>query len=186
MVEFAAVVIVFLLLLFGSIELARAMYICNVLQEVTRRAAAQAVVTDFSNGAAMQRIREYAVLRESPGLLAFADPVTDAYVKIDYMWIQKDATTRAMSLQPIASGAMPASPEANYVNCLRNAYSESCIRMVRVRICQPGNADCAAVPYRNLVSLVRLSFNLPESTTIASAESLGLAGGLPPDPCGCP
>jgi hypothetical protein len=183
-IELALVMIFLLPLLFGTIELARAMYICNVLQEVTRRAAAQAAVTDFSDGAAMQRIREYAVLRDSPGLLAFADPVTDAHVRIDYMWIKKVGS--AMALAPIPAGSLPASPEANHVNCLHNAYSESCIRMVRVQVCRPdGAATCTPVPYRPLVALVRLSFNLPESTTLATAETLGLSGGVPPEPCGC-
>ena len=38
-VEFALVVIIFLTLLFGIIELARSMYVFNTLKEVTRRAA---------------------------------------------------------------------------------------------------------------------------------------------------
>src|SRR5438067_2296548 len=88
-VEFALVAPVFLLFVFGIIEFARAMYICNTLQEVTRRAAASASTTDFSDSTAMQHVRERAVFRNSPGGLAFADPVTDEYLKIDYMSIQK-------------------------------------------------------------------------------------------------
>jgi hypothetical protein len=184
-VEFALVAIVFFLLFFMTVELARAMYICNVLQESTRRAAALAANTDFTDGAALQRIREQAVFRASPGRLVFADPVSDAHIRIDYMSIQKDGA--GLALAPIPSAALPASPEANVVNCARDAYNEGCIRLVRVRICQPGSgADCAPVPYRSLVSMMPLPFDLPDATTIAHAETLGLPGGLPPDPCGCP
>jgi hypothetical protein len=160
------------------------MYICNILQEATRRAAALAVNTDFTDGAALQQVREQAVFRSSPGLLAFADPVSDAHIKIDYMSVQKVAT--GLELAPIPPGSLPASPEANYVNCARDSYNEACIRLVRVRVCQPGAGDCAPVAYKPLVSMAPLSFNLPDATTIAHAETLGLPGGLPPDPCSCP
>jgi hypothetical protein len=184
-VEFALVAVLFFLLFFGIIEIARAMYICNTLQEVTRRAAALAATTDFSSATAMQRVREQAVLRESPGFLMFAQPVTDEYVKIDYLSIHKDGPTLTMT--PIPTGSLPSSPAVNYANCLKDPYGSDCIRLVRARVCEPdAGAACARVPYQSLVSLVTLSFGLPESTTIVNAETLGLPEGVPPDPCGCP
>ena len=182
-VEFALVALLFFLLFFGIVEIARAMYICNTLQEVTRRAAALAATADFSSATAMQRVRQQAVFRESPGSLVFAQPVTDDYVRIDYLSIRKDGTTLTMT--PIPTASLPSSPAVNYANCLKDPYGSDCIRLVRVRVCEPdGNDACTSVPYQALVSLVTLSFGLPRSTTIVNAETLGLPEGLPP--CGCP
>lgn len=181
-VEFSLIALIFFLLFFGIVEIARAMYIMNTLQEVTRRAAAYATNADFSNAATMQRVRERAIFRDAPGSLMFAEPVSDRHVVIDYLWIQKTGTT--MTMMPIPSGALPANPEANFSNCLANPYSESCIRLVRVRICETANGNaCEPVAYRNLVSLIPFSFGLPTAKTIVTAETLGLPAGVPP--CGC-
>lgn len=179
--EFSIVAIVFFLMFFGMVEVSRAMYIINTLQEVTRRAAALATNTDFSNADAMQRVRQRAIFRDSPGFLPFAQPVSDVHVVIDYMWIQRSGET--MTMVPIPSGSLPASPAVNFANCLGDPYSESCIRLVRVRVCQTASAyDCDPVRYRNLVSLVPFSFGLPVSLTIVAAETLGLPAGVP---CQC-
>lgn len=181
-VEFALVALVFFILFFGIVEVARAMYIINTLQEVTRRAAAFAVNADFSNATSMQSVRERAIFRDSPGFLVFAEPVTDRHIAIDYLWIQK--TGNSMAMLPIPSGSLPASPEANFANCQGNPYSESCIRLVRVRVCETASAnDCERVRYRNLVSLVPFTFGLPASVTVVPAETLGLPAGVPPCEC---
>jgi hypothetical protein len=166
-------------LFFGTVEIARAMYICNTLQEVTRRAAALAATTDFTDSTAMQHVREWAVLRNSPGGLLFAQPVTDGHVKIDYMSVKKSGTS--LTMEPIATGSLPSSPAANYVNCLKDPYGSDCIRLVRVRVCQPdGSSTCTPVPYQTLASLVPFVFNLPQSTTVVNAESLGMSPGTAP------
>lgn len=181
-VEFAIVALIFFLLFFGIVEVARAMYIVNTLQEVTRRAAAFASNTDFSKDASMQKVRERAIFRDSPGFLLFAEPVTDEHIAIDYMRIQK--TGNSMTLVPIPSGALPASPEVNFANCQANPYGESCIRLVRVRVCETASADaCQPVGYQTLVSLVPFTFALPASVTIVPAETLGLPAGVPVCEC---
>lgn len=181
-VEFSIVAIVFFMLFFGIVELARAMYIINTLQEVTRRAAAFATNADFSNDIDMQRVRERAIFRDSPGFLLFAEPVSDRNVVIDYMWIRKDGTT--MTMMPIPSGSLPASPAANFANCLGDAYSQGCIRLVRVRVCETASAeDCEPVEYQNLVPLIPFSFGLPTAKTIVTAETLGMPAGVPSCEC---
>ena len=183
-IEFTLVALIFFLIFFGLVEVARAMYVCNTLQEVTRRAAALAANADFSNATVMQNVRERALFRDSPGFLAFAEPVTDAHIKIDYLWIRRNGTT--MTMEAIPSTSLPASPAANFVNCQNDPYSTACIRLVRVRVCQPDDdGTCTPVAYRNLVSLVPLPFDLPPSMTIANAETLGMPAGVPPDTCGC-
>ncbi|KFI05661.1 hypothetical protein JN27_19520 [Massilia sp. BSC265] len=181
-VEFSLVAIIFFMLFFGIVEVARAMYIMNTLQEVTRRAAAFASNADFSKDADMQKVRQRAIFRDSPGFLLFAEPVSDRNVVIDYMWIRKDGTT--MTMVPIPSGALPASPAANFANCLSNPYSQSCIRLVRVRICKTAGADaCEPVGYKNLLSLIPFSFGLPRAKTIVTAETLGMPAGVPACEC---
>jgi hypothetical protein len=180
-VELALTLPIFFLLVFGILELARAMYICNTLQEVTRRAAALAVHADFSDPGVMQRLREQAVFRDTPGLLMFADPVTDQHVKIDYL-----STPLTGNVPQPITGALPSSPEANLETCTKNPYDSGCIRLVRVRICLPDGDrnSCDPVPYRTMTSYIGLPFDLPLSTTIAPVETLGLPPGEPL-PCGC-
>lgn len=171
-VEFSLIAILFFTLVFGIIEVARAMYICNTLQEVTRRAAALAANTDFSDQAAMQNVRERAIFRNDPGFLVFAEPITDQHINIDYMRVRRDGT--ALTMARIPEGSLPSDAAGNIANCSRDPYGESCIRLVRVRVCQEGSGEtCTPVTYKTLVSLVPLPFGLPRSTTIANAETLG-------------
>lgn len=177
-VEFAAVAVVLFTLFFGVLEIARATLVCNTLQEVTRRAARLAAVTDFSDPAALQRVRERAVFRDDPGGLVFAEPVTDQHVKIDYLAIRESGSV--LTMVPIPTSQLPASPAANIANCLRDRYGGDCIRFVRVRIClADDDGGCNHVPYRSLFSFVVFGFMLPESTTIVNAETLGLPDGVP-------
>lgn len=171
--EFALVAVLYFTLLFGLIEAARAMYICNTLQEVTRRAAAAAVSTDFSDSTALHQVQQKAIFRDNAGMLAFADPVTDAHIRIDYLSIARSAG--ALSMVPVTS--MPSTPAQNRLNCAADPNGASCIRLVRVRVCATGGAaapDCDEVPYKTIVSLIPFRFALPISTTIMPAESLGL------------
>ncbi|MBD8542393.1 pilus assembly protein [Oxalobacteraceae sp. CFBP 8761] len=174
-VEFAVVAVVFFMLFFGIVDIIRALYICNILQEVTRRATALAVNSDFSDATAMLNVRTHAVFRTTRGALLFADPITDDYVKIDYLHIP--ATSDPV---PIGTG-MPASPRQNRINCTSNPNAANCIQLVRVRICLPGSASgvCDPVPYQTLTSFVPFSFGLPTATTIARAETLGMPPGVP-------
>lgn len=172
-VEFALVGILFFALVFSIIELARAMYIFNTLQEVTRRAAALATNVDFSDASAVQGVRERAIFRNGPGFLMFADPVTDQHINIDYMRIRRDGAT--LTMERILDGALPASPAQNHENCTRDPYDASCIRLVRVRVCQEvSGAACTPLPYQTLTSFIQLPLNLPRSTTISHAETLGM------------
>jgi hypothetical protein len=174
--EFSLVAIIFFTLFFGIVEVARAMYILNTLQEVTRRAAALAANTDFSNAAAMQQVRQQAIFRNAPGGLLFGDPVSDQHIKIDHLRIPSSTTSIPVSMQ-----VLPADPLMNRVNCTSNPNATNCIRLVRARICLPGGDSdtCDPVPYQALVRLIPFTFPLPTSTTIATAETLGMAPGQP-------
>lgn len=177
-VEFSLVAILFFVLFFGIVEIARAMYLCNTLQEVTRRAAALAVNTDFSDDAAMQRVRRQAVFRDTPGQLWLGDPVSDQHIKIDYLRLPPNSSV------PVSLGsALPGSPLENRLNCGRDPNAANCIRLVRVRVCLPGGGagECVPVPYKTLFTLIPFSFPLPLSTTVANIETLGMPPGMPCD-----
>ena len=177
-VEMTAVVIMFVTLVFMAIEMSRALYLWNALQEVTRRAAREAAVTDFSDPAALAAIRQRAVFRDSPGLLALGDPVTDQHVRIDYLSLQHETDSK-LKLVPIPTGSLPACPTRNRIVCTAKAGDPSCIRMVRVRICRPGADGCERVKFEPLLPFVDGDVNLPVSETLVRAESLGYVPGAP-------
>ncbi|MES2126079.1 MAG: TadE/TadG family type IV pilus assembly protein [Pseudomonadota bacterium] len=172
-VEFALVLLVFLGVVFGAMEVARAMYLINTLSTVTQRAASLAAQTDFSNQAAMDTVRQSAIFRASAGALLFGAPVSDAHVRIDYLALLR-APDGALTMTPIAPNALPACPIANRITCSANPNDASCIRFVRARVCDTANtAACDAVSYQPLLPLVSLPLNLPTAVSIVSAESLG-------------
>jgi hypothetical protein len=179
-VEFAMLAIVFLAFIFGIVELARAMYLYNTLQEVTRRAAKEAASTNFKDGDALKRLRYLSVMRDTPGTLPLGTPVTDEYVRIDYLALVRNSDG-SLKMEKIAAGALPADPAANRMTCLTNPHAASCIRFVQVQICDPAvTATCARIQYQMLFPLIQLPLPLPRATTIATAESLGFIPGQVP------
>lgn len=170
-VEFALVLGVFLLLLFGLLAIAQGLYAFNTVQEVSRRAAAAAAKTDFNDAAALQQIRQYAVFRNSPGMLAFAAPISDAHVRIDYLSISR-AADGSLSLLPMA--LLPASPAANRVACAADPYDAQCVQFVRVRLCDVADTvSCQPVTLDSIFPWVQLNISLTTATTIVKADGLG-------------
>lgn len=176
LLEFALALPVFLLLMLGLIEYGRLMFVWNALQEVSRRAARGAVLSDFSDAAAMQQVRLRALLRVDQDALPLAPAVSSANIRIEYLWM--DA---AGNLAPLP--LLPACPLANRINCARDAQGPACIRFVRVRLCGAGPA-CAPLPYAGLLPARYLPVppHLPAATTLAPAESLGYVPGQAPCP----
>ena len=179
-VEFAMVLMLFLTIAWGVIEVARVMYMFNTLEEVTLRAASLAANTDFQDASAMSALRQAAVLRDTPGSLPLGDPVTDAYVRIDYLSL---SNAGAVTMSTIPAAALPACAANNRITCMKNPYDASCIRLVRARICDPAvTGSCNRVQYKTLLSLVSLPLNLPTATAIVPAETLGAPAGAAPCP----
>lgn len=177
-VELALALPLFLLFVFGLLECCRAAYLWNTLQEVTRRAARAAAIADFSDAAAMARLRQDAVLRAGAGPLPWGGAIDASYVRIDYLW--QDAVGGALT--PLA--ALPDGPASNVVNCTDDAHGASCIRFVRARLCLPeagaaNGAPCLPVPYRAMVPLTDglLALTLPGAATVQRAEALGYRPG---------
>ena len=177
-VEFGMLALLFFLFVFAMLEVARAVYMWNLVHEITRRAARGAAGTDFSNAAALQAVREHAVLRAGPGSLPLGGGISDAYVRIDYLSLASGTPATL----PVS--ALPGCPQRNRINCLNDPHGASCIRFVRARLCLPGQgARCDSVPYRPILPLLGLVFpsgakavRLPSGATVAVAESLGYPG----------
>lgn len=185
-VEFAMLALLFFFFVFAMLELARAVYVWHMVHEITRRAARDAAVTDFSNAAALQAVRTRAVLRATPGTLPLGGGISDAHVRIDYL--SQAAGGAALAALPVT--AMPGCPQRNRINCLNDPHGASCIRFVRAHLCLPGaGARCDSVPYRPMLPLLGVMFpsgagavRLPSGATMAVAESLG----YPDNPDFCP
>jgi len=175
-VEFAMAALIFFVFIFCLLEVARGVYLFNTVQEITRRAARAAVVTDFSDGAAMERLRRHALFRTTDGTLMLGGPIDQRYVRIEYLSLSSDAAT-GMQLIPAAS--MPPCPPRNVLNCANDPNGADCIRFVRVQLCVAATGSCAPVPYQTMLAqLLPFSIDLPLGTTVLRAESLGYRPGM--------
>ncbi|MES2018722.1 MAG: TadE family protein [Pseudomonadota bacterium] len=173
-VEMGIVFMLFLAIVFAVLEVSRALYMWNTLQEVTRSAARAAAAADFSDPAALAQIKRAAIFRTASGALVLADPITDAHIVIDYLALENQAG--GMTQVPISSAALTC-PTRNRLVCAANSGDPSCVRFVRVRICQPGS-NCTPVPYESMFPIVDLGLTVPISTSIVRAESLGYTPGM--------
>lgn len=175
-VEFAFTALIFFMFVFGILELARVMYVFNTLQEVTRRAAAAAVNVYPTNTAAIASLKQDAVFRSSSGALVLAPPVTDSWVRIEYL---------AYDLSVIPTSSLPSCAANNQQICMANPHSGSCIHFVQVRVCDPSDTSaCIAAQSQAVFPLINFPISLPTAPTIATVETLGYQEGLPPCPPG--
>lgn len=164
-VEFALVALLFFTLLFGVIEFGRAIFLWNTVQEVTRHAARDATVSNFSDAAAMNQVKQNAIFRSTPGPLILGGAIDDTYVRINYL----NASLNEVDISLTC-------PSQNISNCLSDPNGASCIRFVQARLCQPVAGACNAVPYTPMVTLLAPFFaavTIPPSQVVMPAESLG-------------
>ena len=176
-VEFSLVVIIFLTIIFATLELARVEYLMNTMMEVTRRAAAAAANVNFKDTTALQAVQAQAIFRNSAGPLALGTPVTADNVTIDYLSVSPDT----LDLQHMTS--LPSSPARNRWNCVAGPNSDNCIRFVRARICASidGAGNCQPLSYQQLFPFFDLSgWHIPVAETIVPAGSLGYTVGSMP------
>lgn len=168
LVEFAFVAPVFFLLLFGVIEFGRLLYLWNTVQEITRYAAREAVVTDFTKTTAINAIKQAAVFNSSTGSLPGSGEVTAERVRIRYVYA---------SGQVVDTPGM--TPADNVDNCGQNPPLASCI--VAVEACVSVDAGCTTgVPFDFLLGYLPATAGLtiPPSTVRMPAESLGYVPAL--------
>lgn len=171
-VEFALIAIPFLLLLLGAMEFGRLLYLWNTAQEVTRNAARQAVVTDFTDSAAITAIKRSAVFRVTDGTLPASSEVSSTNVVIRYLNAGGNVIDK-----------LPDSPADNIAACLDASRAASCIRFVEV--CLSTGTTCSSnqsIPFKPMIGLFSTSgpnatdltsIRIPLSTVRMPAENLG-------------
>jgi len=178
-VEFALVAMIFFMVVFATLELARMEFLLNTLVEVTRRAAAAAANVDFRDATALQKIQTDAVFRTSSGPLALGTPVTSDNVKIDYLSMSK------ATWNPTHMSSLPTCPAANRLNCTTDPNADNCIRFVRARVCDSMDSDgnCTKLTYQMVFPFFDLfGMKLPAAETIVPVGTLGATPGAMPCP----
>jgi hypothetical protein len=176
-VEFALLAIVFFMALLGIMEFGRIMYIWNTAQEVTRRAAREAVVRDFSAAETSAIKRESIFQGGTSGTVYLPAGVEIANTTVRIVYLAVDAGGNRVA---ITAGNMPADPADNISACgdIGRMFT-SCIRFVQA--CIAVDDTCAnSIPYQPMVLLlanlgIDLAINIPASSVVMPAESLGFA-----------
>lgn len=163
-VEFGIIAMVFFTLFFGIIEFGRFFYLYNTVQEVTRCAARQAVVTwkgnndDWSGTTIRQQC-----------LFGHGELVAG--------WEIHGADIRLRALNLAFGVADPDSVEDNISNCVTNQAGPNCIRFVEASLWCSNGDYCDTVNnrirYKPMFGLIPLRVNIPNSTVRMPAESLG-------------
>lgn len=173
-VEFALVASVYFLFVFGSIELARMLYTLNTLTEVVNRTARGAAVTNPSDAGGMSAMRKQAIFDTVDGRLPLGSGIDTSYVRIEYL-----AADRSTAIT-----TLPVCPVNNVMNCLLDPNGATCIRHIRVRVCDPSDdTTCKPVSYAPMLALDGLAafhFNLPAFTTVVPAQTLGVVAACAP------
>lgn len=168
-VEFAVIVVVFFTMIFGIIELGRMIFIFNAVQDVTRRAASAAAMTSFNDTSKLSKVRQNAIYRSTAGSMPLNTDITDAAVRIDYLWINR-SDAGELTLQEMGS-AVPSSMADNHLSCRADPYSAGCVRFVRVRICDPSSPQtCTPIDFKTMTRLVNFTFPIHFATTITPMQ----------------
>lgn len=165
-VEFAIIATVLFIVLFGILEFGRLFYIFNSVQEVTRRAAREAVVRGHTKADQDEAIN---LALFGAGSLPAGAIINTSKVKIEYL-------NRAMG--PIATP-----PADNIEECL--TASTSCIAFVRVSITDVtydpmvslfSGIDITSFPFNENPIKIDFRIPIPASTVTMPAESMGYFG----------
>lgn len=149
-VEFAIIAILFFTLIFGIIEFGRLFYLYNTVQEVTRRAAREAVVR-WKDQDSQDTVKSLALFGGT-SLPAGAE-ITADNINIEYLTASGGTPTPS-----------PSSAADNISACMSGP--DGCIALVRVSI-----IGASYAPMVGLFSF--LSVPIPASTVTMPAESLG-------------
>lgn len=164
-VEFAIVAMLFFTIVFGIMEFGRVLYVWNTVQEVTRRAAREAVVRGFADAGKVSRA---AVFNPEAGdgtaYLPAAKEITATDVRINYL-----------NQNLVVADPMPLDPTDNISACMDATRTASCVRYVEACVATAGTCT-GSVTYKPMAGLFPfLAISIPVSSVIMPAESLGFS-----------
>ncbi|MDQ1814734.1 pilus assembly protein [Massilia sp. CCM 9210] len=169
MVEFGMTLPIFLLFTLGMLEMARAVYLWNMLSNATYTAARGAALVDATDSAALEAVAQAAALPARGGGMSLGANGTDARIAISHLRSDFGLVT-----------SVPACPSQNIVNCNANPNGASCVRFVRAQLCAPGSgAGCEPATYKPLFAGKALGwgFTYPSFAAVVPAASLGRQAG---------
>lgn len=159
-VEFALVALIFFTLVLGIMEFGRMLFIWNTVQEVTRRAAREAVVRDFSDSAEVAAIRRNAIFG-GVSLPAGAE-ISNTNIQIRYL---NGSLTTATPF--------PYDPAGNISTCNDATRTSDCIKFVEACVATDGTCT-GSITYIPMAGLFPfLAISIPVSSVVMPAESLG-------------
>lgn len=173
-IEFALVTLfAFLPLLLGIIEFGRYLYVNATIQEVTRRAAREQIVRWIDQTGSIQRNAVFRAGSSGTATLPAGQEITSTSVSISFYNTVSDALNDTNAL----SGG--SSSYENFNRCL--TYDPQCIKFVKATLTDQ-NGPVKYVPMIRIFSgialfpgwNINLNVDLPGSTVIIPAESLGL------------
>ncbi|HEU4852124.1 MAG TPA: TadE family protein [Telluria sp.] len=166
-VEAGILATVFFLLVFGIIEIARLMFLWNTMSAATRRAATAVAAAPLAG--------DHTALLAAAAFngVALTDPVIDgSYLRVAYL-----NQARVPITPPTSCAAR------NFATCMQNPADATCVRFVRVQLCDPnGEADaCTPVEFKPLFGLPGLAtaggLQYPTFQTDVPAGALGYRPG---------
>lgn len=171
-VEFGIIAVLFFTIFFGVIEFGRFFYLYNTVQEVTRCAARQAVVSWKGNWGSSG----------IPQQCLFGQNELVAGWEIRDSNIQLRALNLATSPNGPYGDANPDDISTNIANCTSDPENQDCIRIVEARLCSGSacgldptgtNASSSGILYQPMFGLIPLRIAIPSSIVLMPAESLG-------------
>jgi len=171
-VEFGIIAMLFFTLFFGIIEFGRFFYLYNTVQEVTRCAARQAVVTWKGNNddwsgvnviGTTTPIRQYCLFNNNELVAG---------------WEISSPNIHLRALNLAGGKANPNGINKNITNCVISSAGTNCIRFVEASIvvensCDNNGENCQPIQYQPMFGLIPLQVGIPNSTVRMPAESLG-------------
>jgi hypothetical protein len=168
-VEFAIVASLLFILLFGILEFGRLFYVFNSVQEVTRRAAREAVVRWIDQQSVIKNLALF-----GRSTLPAGGEITPDRINIEYLDVDGVVLT-----------TLPISPGDNITKCLSDPPI-GCIAYVRVSITGARYApmvglfsgiELTAFPFSEADPFrIDLRVPIPASTVTMPAESMGYSG----------
>ena len=155
-VEFALVSLIFFTFIFAFLEFGRLLYLYNTMQEVSRRAAREAVVRWTDQGAAVKTLAMFGAASVPAG-----PEITAANITITYLQKNGNAVTAA----PVDAGD-------NIAACGDTSRAGSCIDSVLVTI--DGVHFAPMTPLFTILGLqTPPTVSMPTASVRMHAESLG-------------
>jgi hypothetical protein len=153
-VEFALVAMLLFVVILGGMEFGRMFFVFNTVQEVTRKAAREAVVRWTDQQTTVKRLALF-----GGTALPAGGELTDAYLTIEYT---NTPTGPDISPRPIDAAT-------NIQQCMAGA--SDCIRYVRVKVSNPDGTPLSYRPVWDFHGFFDVP--IPMSTVVMPAESLG-------------